>query len=207
VAFQLLVHPERSGGAILTRDHRRVEGFAVISEDGMLADAAGMMPASLKFEADQRFFECGLDSVDVVVHGRHSRERQKNSQSRSRIVVTTRVVSIGADPADKNVLFWNPKGATFEQAMTGLGEPDGSAAIIGGTGVFGLFLDRYSVFHLSRVPNVRLPGGRPVFPDAPVNTPEEVLSRHGLALDRKTVLDRSKGLVLFSWRRKSLVNG
>lgn len=35
----------------------RIEGYAIISEDGMLADAAGTMPDSLKFEADQTFFE------------------------------------------------------------------------------------------------------------------------------------------------------
>jgi len=38
----------------------------------MLANAAGIMPDSLKFEADQLFFERRLDGVDVVVHGRHS---------------------------------------------------------------------------------------------------------------------------------------
>jgi dihydrofolate reductase len=187
----------------LSRDCPRVEGFAVISEDGMLANAAGIMPDSLKFEADQRFFERGLDSVDVVVHGRNSRERQRNSPLRHRLVLTSRVASIAADPSDAKALFWNPKGATFEQAMSGLDKPNGSVGVIGGTEVFGLFLDCYSVFHLTRVPNVRFPGGRPVFPDVPANTPEEVLSRHGLRLDRSSMLDQSKGLVLFSWKRTS----
>ena len=54
----------------------RIEGYAIISEDGMLANSARIMPDSLKFEADQRFFERGLDGVDVVVHGRHSQEQQ-----------------------------------------------------------------------------------------------------------------------------------
>jgi hypothetical protein len=54
----------------------RIEGYAIISDDGMLANAAGVMPDSLKFEADQRFFADGLDKVDVVVHGRHSHEQQ-----------------------------------------------------------------------------------------------------------------------------------
>ena len=40
---------------------RRIEGFAIVSEDGMLANAEGIMPDSLKFEADRQFFECGLD--------------------------------------------------------------------------------------------------------------------------------------------------
>jgi hypothetical protein len=42
---------------------RRIEGFAIVSQDGMLANAAGIMPTSLKFEADQRFFETCLDAV------------------------------------------------------------------------------------------------------------------------------------------------
>ena len=41
----------------------RIEGF--VTEDGMLADAGRVMPDSLKFEADQNFFERGLDGVDV----------------------------------------------------------------------------------------------------------------------------------------------
>jgi hypothetical protein len=49
---------------------RRIEGYAIVSEDGMLANASGIMPDQLKFEADQKFFERGLDGVDVVVHGR-----------------------------------------------------------------------------------------------------------------------------------------
>ncbi len=59
-----------------------IEGYAIISEDGMLADKAGVMPESLKFSADQEFFEHGLDAADVVVHGRHSRERHLRSHLR-----------------------------------------------------------------------------------------------------------------------------
>ena len=33
--------------------HRRIEGYAIVSEDGMLANASGIMPDQLKFEADQ----------------------------------------------------------------------------------------------------------------------------------------------------------
>ena len=35
----------------------RIEGYAIVSEDGMLANAAGIMPDSLQFEADKHFFE------------------------------------------------------------------------------------------------------------------------------------------------------
>ncbi|MGA9016999.1 MAG: hypothetical protein WB509_31270, partial [Acetobacteraceae bacterium] len=62
----------------------RIEGYAIISEDGMLANAARIMPDSLKFEADQLFFEHGLDGIDVIVHGRHSQEQQPRSRMRRR---------------------------------------------------------------------------------------------------------------------------
>ena len=73
--------------------------------------------------------------------------------------------------------------------MAALGTPDGIVGIIGGPDVFGMFLDRYDVFHLSRAPDVRLPGGRPVFPEVPTRTPEEVLASHGLASGQRQVLD------------------
>src|SRR6202140_5182078 len=102
---------------------------------------------------------------------------------------TRRVTGVAADPADGKALLWNPAGASFEQALAALGTPDGSVGVIGGTNVFGMFLDRYDVFHLSRAPNVRLPGGRPVFPEVPTRTPEQVLASHGLDCGQRQVLD------------------
>jgi dihydrofolate reductase len=179
----------------------RIEGYAIVSEDGMLANAAGIMPDSLKFDADQAFFEKGLDRVDVVVHGRHSHERQRRSDLRRRLILTRSVPAIAADPSNKKALFWNPAGASLEQAMTALGIPGDSVGVIGGTEVFGMFLDRYNIFYLSRAPGVRLPGGRPIFPEVPARTPEVVLESHGLERGQRQVLDADKGVAVVSWRR------
>jgi dihydrofolate reductase len=180
---------------------RRLEGYAIVSEDGMLANAKGIMPDSLKFEADQHFFERRLDQVDVVVHGRHSHEQQAQSHMRRRLILTRQIPAIAADPSNEKALFWNPAGASFEQALTALGTPDGAVGIVGGTDVFGMFLDLYDVFHLSRVPNIRLPGGRPVFHEVPARTPEDVLASHGLNGRLRQILDPAKGLTLVSWQR------
>jgi dihydrofolate reductase len=180
---------------------RRIDGYAIVSEDGMLANDAGIMPDSLKFEADQRFFERGLDGVDVVVHGRHSHEQQPRSYLRRRLILTRQVPAIAAHPSNEKALLWNPAGASFTAALAALGTPDGSVGVIGGTDVFGMFLDRFDFFHLSRAPDVRLPGGRPVFPDVPAQTPEEVLASHGLAPGKRQVLDPATGLVMVSWQR------
>jgi dihydrofolate reductase len=180
---------------------RAIEGYAIVSEDGMLADANRVMPASLQFKADQQFFEHGLDGVDVVVHGRHSHEHQPRSHLRRRLILTRRVPTMSPHPSLPHALLWNPLGASLETALDALGDPVRRIAVIGGTDVFGLFLDRFDVFHLTRTPNVWLPGGRPVFPNVPCQTPEAVLAEHGLAPDQRRILDAASNVVLVSWGR------
>jgi hypothetical protein len=53
---------------------RRIEGYVIVSADGMIADATGVMPDSIRNAADQHFFQAGLDEAAVIVHGRHSHE-------------------------------------------------------------------------------------------------------------------------------------
>jgi dihydrofolate reductase len=182
----------------------RIEGFAIVSNDGMLADRAGHMPDAIKVEADQRFFAASLDRVDAVVHGRHSYEGQPNSPRRRRLLVTRKVSAIEPHPENPLTLLWNPAGASFSAACAALGVERGTVAIIGGTDVFGLFLDiGYDTFHLSRANKVRLPGGRPVFPQVPAQTPEDVLASHGLHPGERRVLDAQADATLVTWTRNA----
>ena len=179
----------------------RIEGYAIISEDGMLATADRVMPDSLKFKADQEFFESGLDGVDVVVHGRHSQEQQVRSALRYRLILSRRVPGIAAHPSNPRARLWNPAGASFKQALAALDAPGPKIGVIGGAEVFELFLDRYDVFYLTRAPGVRLPGGRPVLPEVPARTPEEVLAGRGLTPGPSVVLDPLRGLTMVGWLR------
>jgi dihydrofolate reductase len=197
----MLPTPLLSTPPLRTPRPRRIEGYAIVSADGMLADAAGLMPNALMIEADQRFFERGLNGVAVVVHGRHSHERHPRSHLRHRLILTRQVPATEADPSNDKAMFWNPAGAPFEQALARLGVPDGSVGVIGGTEVFELFLDRFDIFFLSRVRDVRLPGGRPVFCQVPARTPGDVLASHGLHRTQCLVLDPAKGLNLVTWQR------
>lgn len=181
----------------------RIEGYAIVSADGMLADATGVMPPELKIEADQRFFYGALERVDAVVHGRNSHEGGPKAASRTRLIVTRQVPGIAPDPGHPKSVLWNPAGATFEQAWDTLGLPGGVLAVIGGTQIFGMFLDiGYDAFHLSRASRVRLPGGRPVFSQVPASTPEEVLRRYGLSPGPVRVLDAEKDVTLVTWKRQ-----
>lgn len=186
-------------------EHFRIEGYAIVSGDGMIADARSLMPDILKNEADHRFFEAGLDHVDVVVHGRNSHEGQPNSPLRRRIVVTRRIAAIAPDPDNPRAVLWNPAGASFEEACAALGLSSGSAAIIGGPEVYALFLEvGYDAFHLTRSSKVTLPGGLPVFPQGRLGrSPEDVLRQYGLEPGTERALDEANGVTLVTWRRKA----
>ena len=179
----------------------RIEGYVIVSADGMLADANGVMPEALKFEGDKQFFTAALDSADLIVHGRHSYEGQPNSPRRKRIAVTRTVAGIARDPSNPNATFWNPAGASFEQACDHAGVDAGTVAVIGGPSVFDMFMDRYDTFWLSQAPKVRLPGGEPVFSGVPSQTPQDVLTHHGLRPGKVQLLEASGGVTVTPWRR------
>ena len=179
----------------------RIEGYVIVSADGMLANAARLMPDELNFEGDKRFFSAALDRADLIVHGRNSHENQPNSPQRTRLVVTRRTAAIAPDPSKGKALFWNPAGASFETACDAAGVRSGTVAIIGGPDVFAMFMDRYDIFWLSQAPRVRLPGGEPCFPGVPERSPEEVLAAHGLKAGAAQMLDHANDVSVTPWRR------
>ena len=181
----------------------RIEGYAIISDDGMLADADRRIPPGLIVDADQKFFHGSLEQAALVVHGRHSHEGGPRAAGRHRLIVTTRIATVAPDPSHPKSLLWNPRGASLKEAWARLGAPSGLCAVIGGPEVYGLFLTLgYDAFHLTRATHVRLPGGRPVFPEVgPGRTPEDVLADHGLKPEPPRVLDAQAGVTLVTWRR------
>jgi hypothetical protein len=179
----------------------RIKGYVIVSADGMLANADRVMPDQLKFKGDQQFFNAALDRVDLIVHGRHSFEGQPNSPKRRRVILTSKTAALAPDPANPNATLWNPAGATFEQAYDYAGVASGAVAIIGGPGVFGMFLDRYDTFWLSQAPHVRLPGGYPCFPGVPERSPQAILAAHGLKAGEAQILDTAHDVTVTPWRR------
>ena len=118
------------------------------------------------------------------------------------MILTRRISALEPDPKNPLARLWNPAGASFVAACAALGVNEGTVAIIGGTEVFGLFLDPgYDAFHLSRANKARLPGGRPVFPQVPAQTPEAVLATHGLRPGDRRVLDAQADASLVTWMR------
>jgi dihydrofolate reductase len=177
----------------------RYIGYAIVSDDGMLADASGQIPPPLVVKADQEFFMRGLDASAALVHGRNSAE-QPTSPTRRRLIATHHVKAIEEIAGRPNALYWNPQGTSAEEALQALGVASGDIAIIGGTDIFGLFLKRYRRFFLTRAPGVTLPGGRPVFPGVPARTPEALLIEAGMTPGAPETLDASRRVSVVEWQ-------
>jgi dihydrofolate reductase len=179
----------------------RIEGYVIVSSDGMLANAQHVMPDELKFEGDKHFFTAALDRADLIVHGRHSGEDQPNSPQRRRLIVTSQVSALAPDPSNPNATLWNPSGAPFEAAAEAAGVQSGMVAIIGGPAVFGMFMDRYDTFWLSLAARVKIPGGEGCFPGMPQQSPQQILSAHGLTAGEPQILDATHDVSVTPWRR------
>lgn len=176
-----------------------VEGYVIVSADGMLAESDGGLPEALRFEADQAFVARALSRVDLVVRGRHSTDEFPGRVQRRQIVVTGRVAATTTDP---DATLWNPAGAPFEAACAEAGFDGGIVAVLGGPEVYALFLDRFDVFFLSQASRVRLPGGKGCFPGVPARTPQQILAAHGLIADPPEDLDAARGVSVTAWRRR-----
>ena len=174
----------------------RIEAYAIMSLDGMIADKTGLHPDSLKLEADQRLFDEALDRAAIVVHGRRSHEGQPNSPRRRRLILTRRVAGLAPDPDNANARLWNPAGASLEEACAAVGCFSGTIAVLGGPHVYFHFLKiGYDDFYLSRADKVRLPGGVPVFGRDRPGSAEEIMSAAGLKAGPTQRLDDEVSLV------------
>jgi dihydrofolate reductase len=179
-----------------------IEGYAIVSADGMIADSNGAMPDCIRNDADQHFLQAAMDRVAAIVHCRRSHEGGPRAAKRKRLVVTRQVSAIAADPSQPNALLWNPAGASLEQAIDALSVGAGPIAVIGGTEVFSLFLPLYDVFHLSRATRAKIPGGQPLFSAvSPATTVDDVLMRHALRPSPPRNIDAAAGITLTNFER------
>jgi dihydrofolate reductase len=179
-----------------------IEGYAIVSADGMIADGHGVMPACIRNDADQHFLQAEMDRAAVIVHGRRSHEGGPRAAKRKRLVVTRHIPGIAPDPSLPNALLWNPAGTSLEAAIGALAVGAGPVAVIGGTEVFDLFLPLYDVFQLSRATRARIAGGQPLFSAVGASvTVDDVLLRHGLRASPPRDIDAAAGIMLTTFER------
>jgi len=184
----------------MTSKRPRIEGYAIVSREGMIAKSDGSFPEELKIPADRQFYQESLEHASAVANGRHSAEGGPKEKARKRILLTRRVQRLIIDPGNPNVVQWNPGTASFDEAWHRLGIEDGILAVVGGTDVFALFLSiGYDAFFLTRA-LASIPRGRPVFPGVGNGVAvEEPFKQHGLVLRDTRMLDPASETVVQEW--------
>ena len=175
----------------------RFEGHAIVSGDDRIADASGATPPSLRIEADWVRFQAALDQSAVTVLGRLGHEANPNRAGRNRLVLSSAARGV---ERRGDAWWWNPAEASLDQALSASAPEGGLVAIPGGMRVFDLFLAvGYDAFHLTRVADVSVPDGTPLFSTVGrAHGADEVLAAHGLrpaARER-----RAPGAWLTIWR-------
>jgi len=178
----------------------RIEGYAVISREGMIATSDGKFPEQIKIPADHKFYQDSVAAASAVANGRHSAEGGIGEKDRRRIILTRRVNTLTPDPNNPKAIQWNPATAPFEEAWARLGIQDGVLAVVGGTETFGLFLTiGYDVFYLTRT-EASVPRGRPVFPGVgKIAMVEQAMTKGGLVLKGTRMLDASVNCRVEEW--------
>ena len=180
----------------------RFRGHAIVSADGMIAAADGSMPPALRNDADWARFQAALDDIVLVVVGRLGHAAHP-SRSRRRLVLTSGVAALAADPNDRNALLFNPAGASLAAALEAAGVAAGTVAVTGGTRVFDYFLPVLGSFHLAEVNGLAMRGGRACFS---AGHPRAVLAAAGFLPKGFETIDAKAGVTLTDWQRAKSKN-
>jgi dihydrofolate reductase len=176
-----------------------IHGYAIVSADDRIAGADGRMPAELHNEADWALFQAALDRAAVTVIGRLGHALTPNNLGRNRLVLSSSAPGIERRP---DATWWNPAEATVLVALKAAAPTGGLAVVVGGKRVFDLFLEiGFDEFHLTRMPQVLIPGGIAVFSEIEAGRrAEDVLAGNGLAPGELRRLDEAADVSLAVWR-------
>ncbi len=150
----------------------KIEGHAIVDEQGCYATADGQMPEELKIADDFAGLQAHLDEAAICVMGRTTHESIPNRRQRNRLVITT---DPEAQPAEEHVTFIGPEDVHtwLERNIHGA---DDVVAVLGGAQVYGLFeKEGYDTFHLAVATGVEVEDGKPLLPEA--ENLEEVVKR------------------------------
>jgi hypothetical protein len=178
-----------------------IHGYAIVSDDDMIADHDGLIPPSLRNDKDWEQYQAALARSDLVVFTRVSHENEPETHGVPRVVVSREAK--GLEPRS-GVWWWNPADIEWREVVDRLLPEGGEVAAPGGRGVFDLFLTiGYDVFHLARARGVALPGGRPVFSECRDGVhAEAVLEKYGLRHAARIELDPTQGVEMNIFRAR-----
>ena len=177
-----------------------IHGYAIVSDDHMIADATDQVPLSLRNEKDWEQYQAAQARATLVVFARISHQFEPNTRAEPRLVISR--TANGLETRD-DAWWWNPAQTPWPTVAQKLLPDGGEVAVCGGQSVFDLFLALgFDVFHLARAQGVKLPGGRAVFSQCANGlSAEEVLGGRGMRHAERIELDSAQGVEMNIWRR------
>ena len=112
-----------------------LHAYAIVCDNGCIADAEGRFPDILRNDADWLYFQSRLDRAAITLMGRRSHETNANHRNRLRLVMS-RSVSALEHRADG--WWWNPAERSLPGALQMIIPEGGEVAVPGGRDVFDL---------------------------------------------------------------------
>lgn len=178
-----------------------LHGYAVVSDDDMIADADGRRPNGPGGDAALAYVMDQIDRADLVMLGRNLHETVSNPRRRRRLVVSRRPRALEQRP---DAWWWNPDTTPIDSALDRLLPSGGRVAVAGGQAVFHHILSDvgFDAFHLARVLGVAMPGGRSLFGGiAGGAVAESVLAGAGMRAGSTVTIDPRGPVELTVWRK------
>jgi hypothetical protein len=177
-----------------------IHGYAIVSDDDMIADASDQVPVSLRNAADWEQYQAAQARSALVVFARVSHQFEPNTRGDPRLVVSRSAKGL---EKREDAWWWSPAAVPWLEVAAKLLPNGGEVAACGGQGVFDLFLGvGYDVFHLAHARGVKLPGGRKVFSGCEAGvTAEAALQKRGLRHAERIELDAAQGVEMNIWRK------
>ena len=172
-----------------------ITGYAIVSDDDMIADASGEVPPQLRNETDWRLYQEAQADSDLVVFASVSHNNEPNTRGDLRLVISRTAKRLERRGTD---WWWNPAETSWRDVVSAVLPNSGKIAVGGGKAAFDLFLGiGYSEFHLVRARGVSLPGGHCIFSECEEGaSAEAVLQKHKLRLAEQIELDKAKRVAM-----------
>jgi hypothetical protein len=177
-----------------------IHGYAIVSDDDMIADATDQVPPSLRNEKDWEQYQAAQARSALVVFARISHQFEPNTRGDPRLVLSRTAKGL---ESRQDAWWWNPVETPWNAVAEKLLARGGEVAVGGGQSAFDLFMGLgFDVFHLARARGVKLPGGRKVFSLCEGGlSAEAVLEKHGLRHAERIEVDPAQGIEMNIWRK------
>lgn len=178
-----------------------IHGYAIVSDDDMIADRGGHVPDGLRNDVAAAHFQAEFDRAGVLILGRASHEASPNPRHRRRLIVSSRARGLEQRP---DGWWWDPGSRSLPEVLERVVPGGGRVAVSGGQRVFDMVLGGvgFNTFHIARAIGVSIPGGRPMFGAAGRGEVlESVLKGAGMRPGSTVTIDPRVPVELTLWRR------